>query len=130
PCGGDLQVLSLTISGGGAANGPMTVTDSTKNLGAAVPQSETGFYFSINSTFDANDVFLGSRVVPALGAAATSTAPTQLTVPAGTPPGTYWVGAVADWRATIAESAENNNTRQNSFKVGPDLLVSTLTAPS
>ena len=130
PVGGDLVVTALTISGGGAANGPMTVTDSTKNQGAAIPQSETAFYLSVNSTLDANDVFLGSRVVPALGAAATSTAPTQLTVPAGTLPGTYWVIAVADWRAEIAESAENNNTRQNSFKVGPDLLVSTITAPS
>jgi subtilase family serine protease len=130
PVGGDLQVLSLTIAGGGSANGPMTVTDSTKNQGAALPQSETGFYFSINSTLDGSDVFLGSRVVPALGTGATSTAPTQLTVPAGTLPGTYWVIAVADWRATITESAETNNARPNSFRIGPDLLVSTFTAPT
>ena len=130
PVGGDLVVSNLTVSGGGAANGPMTITDTTKNQGATVPQSETGFYVSINSTFDATDVFIGSRVVPALVPEATSTAPTQLTVPAGTPPGTYWVIAVADWRTALAESAESNNARTYSFRVGPDLIVNTVTAPT
>jgi len=130
PVGGDLQVTSLTIAGGGAANGPLTVTDSTKNQGAGISQSETGFYFSVNSTLDASDVFLGSRVVPALGTAAISTASTPLTVPAGTSPGTYWVIAVADLGTAITESSETNNTRANSFKVGPDLIVSALTAPT
>ena len=127
--GGDLQVFSLTIAGGGAANGPVTVTDSTRNYGAPVSQSETGYYLSINATFEASDVFLGSRTVPALGTSATSTAPAQLTVPAGTAPGTYWIIAVADWRAVIAESVENNNIRPSSFRVGPDLLVNMITAP-
>jgi len=130
PIGGDLVVSTLTMSGGGAASGPMTVTDTTKNQGAAVPQSETGFYFSINSTFEAADVLIGGRVVPALGTGATSTAPTQLTVPAGTLPGTYWVIAIADWTTAITESAESNNTRPYSFRVGPDLIVNTVTAPT
>jgi len=130
PIGGDLVVSTLTLAGGGAANGPMTVTDTTKNQGAAVPQSETGFYFSINSTFEAADLLIGSRVVPALGTGATSTAPTQLTVPAGTLPGSYWVIAIADWRTAITESAESNNTRTYSFRVGPDLIVNTVTAPT
>ena len=108
----------------------MTVTDTTMNQGASVPQSETGFYFSINSTFDASDVFLGSRAVPALGTSATSAATTQLTVPAGTLPGTYWVIAVADWRTALPESVETNNTRANTFRVGPDLIVNTVTAPT
>jgi subtilisin family serine protease/subtilase family serine protease len=130
PIGGDLLVSSLSASGGGVANGPITVTDTTVNQGAPLPQSETGFYFSINSTFDASDVFLGSRPVPALGTSATSTATTPLTVPAGTPMGTYWVIAVADRSLALTESVESNNTRAYSFRVGPDLIVSTVTAPS
>jgi subtilisin family serine protease/subtilase family serine protease len=130
PIGGDLQVSSLSASGGGVANGPINVTDTTVNQGAPLPQSETGFYFSMNSTFDAADVFLGSRSVPALGTSATSTVTTPLTVPAGTPPGTYWVVAVADRNLALAESIESNNTRAYSFKVGPDLTVSSVTAPS
>jgi subtilase family serine protease len=83
----------------------------------------------MNSTFDASDVFLGSRSVPALGTSATSTVTTPLTVPAGTPAGTYWVVAVADRNLALAESIESNNTRAYSFKVGPDLTVSSVTAP-
>jgi subtilase family serine protease len=128
--GGDLLVWSLTVSGGGAANGPITVTDTTRNQGAPLPQSETGFFFSINSSFDAADVLLGSRAVPALATSATSTATTQLTVPAGTPPGSYWVIAVADWRAAVPESSENNNTRMGVIRVGPDLTVSIFAGPA
>ena len=64
---GRLGVSTLTGSGGGAANGSMTVTDTTKNQGATVPQSETGFYFSINSTFEAADLLIGSCVALVLG---------------------------------------------------------------
>jgi subtilase family serine protease len=130
PIGGDLVVSGLTVAGGGAVNGLLTVTDATKNQGGPLPQSETGFYLSINSLLDATDVFLGSRGVPALGTSATSTATTQVTVPAGTPSGTYYVLAVADWTGAILESVESNNTRLSSSRVGPDLVVSTLTAPS
>ena len=129
PIGGDLVVSSLSASGGGAANGPITVTETTMNQGAPIPESETGFYFSINSAFDASDVFLGSRTVPSLGTSATSTATTQLTVPAGTAAGLYWIISVADWRVAVAESYESNNTRAYYFRVGPDLIVSAVTAP-
>ena len=130
PIGGDLQVSSLSTSGGGVANGPINVTDTTVNQGAPLPQSETGFYFSTNSTFDASDVLLGSRSVPALGTSAISTATTQLTVPAGTSVGTYWVIAVADRSLALAESIETNNARAYSFRVGSDLIVSSVTAPA
>ena len=51
-------------------------------------------------------------------------------IPAGTAPGTYWVIAAADWNGTVAESTENNNSRASSLRVGPDLTVPVLTAPS
>jgi subtilisin family serine protease/subtilase family serine protease len=130
PVGGDLQVSSVSVSGGGVANGPLSVTDSTVNQGAPLPPSETGFYWSVNSTFDASDVFLGSRSVPALGTSATSTAMTPLTVPAGTPAGTYYVIAYADRSLALAESVENNNIRAYLVRVGSDLQVTSVTAPS
>jgi subtilase family serine protease len=129
PIGGDLLVSALSLSGGGAGGGPITVTDTTRNQGASVSTSETGLYFSTNASFDASDVFLGSRPVPALGTSATHSATTQLTVPAGILPGTYYIVAVADWRSALTESTENNNTRSSSFRVGPDVIVSVLSAP-
>ncbi len=110
--GGDLVVSALTASATAMLNGPISVTDSTRNQGLApVSESTTAFYLSLNSTFDATDQLLGSRVVGALGASATSTATTTFVVPAGIGAGSYYLIAVADAAGVVAESLENNNTR-------------------
>jgi subtilase family serine protease len=111
------------------ANGPITVTDTTKNQGAvSVQGSVTGFYLSTNSAYDATDVFLGSRVVPSLGPSVTDVGSTQLIIPPGTATGSYNVIAVADMNNAVAESVENNNIRASGdLRVGPDLIVYSLT---
>jgi subtilisin family serine protease len=130
--GGDLIVSALSVPSTAMANGPITVTDTTKNQGAAaVPESVTGFYLSLNGYYEPTDQFLGSRVVNALGLSATNTASTQLTIPTGTAPGIYYVMAVADIGGAVAESLETNNGRNSAgIRVGPDLTVPSLSAPS
>jgi subtilisin family serine protease/subtilase family serine protease len=130
--GGDLIVSAMSAPTTAMANGPITVTDSTKNQGAAaVPESVTGFYLSPNSTYDATDEFLGSRVVQSLAPSGTNTASTALVIPAGKAPGIYYVVAVADMSGAVPESLENNNTRASAgIRIGPDLVVTALTAPS
>lgn len=129
--GGDLVVTALSVPVTGAANGLITVTDTTKNQGlAAVPASQTGFYLSLNALVDASDAFLGSRVAPPLDPSQTTSVSTQVTLPAATAPGTYWLIAAADWNLTVTESTESNNTRASSIRIGPDLTVTVLTAPS
>ncbi len=55
----------------------------------------------------------------------------MLQVPAGTPTGAYYLLAKADAGAAVAESVETNNTRMGSLvRVGPDLTMSALTAPT
>src|SRR6185295_5136673 len=76
------------------------------------------------------DVLLGSRTVPILAPGASSAAPTALTIPPGTAPGTYYVIARADEGALVSETDETNNTRTALVRVSPDLLVSTLAAPA
>jgi subtilase family serine protease len=84
---------------------------------------------SNNSTFDGSDILLGQRPVPALGPGVTSSATTaQLNLPQGTPTGTYYVIARADGTNAIVERSETNNNRSASFKVGPDLIVSGISA--
>jgi subtilisin family serine protease/subtilase family serine protease len=130
--GGDLIVTALSATATGKANGPITVTDTTKNQGTApLPETATGFYLSANSGYNPNDVFLGSRVVGALAPGATGTVSTEFIIPAGTVPGAYYIIGVADWNDAVGESIESNNTRaSNIVYIGPDLVVSTLTAPS
>ena len=130
--GGDLVVSTVSAPVTGIANGPITVTDTTKNQGAAaVPETTTSFYLSANSLYEPTDQFLGSRTVGALGASGTNTFSTQLVVPTGTAPGIYYVIAVADSNNAVSESLENNNTRNSGgVRIGPDLTVTALTAPS
>jgi subtilase family serine protease len=130
--GGDLIVATMSAPSTAMANGQITVTESTKNQGAAaVPESVTAYYLSSNSTYSAGDQLIGSRTVGALGPSTTSTASPQLIIPAGTAPGMYYVIAIADANGVVAESLENNNVKSSAvMRVGPDLIVLPLTAPS
>jgi subtilisin family serine protease/subtilase family serine protease len=130
--GSDLVLTAMTAPVSGSAGGVLTVSDTTKNQGgASAPETATGFYLSANSTFEAADVFLGSRVVSALVAGATQSGSTPVTIPAGTAPGNYYVIGVADWNNTVVESLENNNTRNSSLvRIGPDLMITALTGPA
>ena len=130
--GTDLTVSALTVPAIAGAGSAFSVSDTTKNQGAgAGDASTTRFYLSTNSNLDAADVILGSRTVPPLAAGASDTAATSLTMPAGTATGTYYVIAQADAANAVIETAETNNYRASTaVRVGPDLIVSALTAPT
>jgi subtilase family serine protease len=125
-----LIVLSLTGPPWGGASGSITVNDTTRNqASAAAPASATRFYLSVNGVIDAPDVLLGSREVPALAGATSSSGSTALTIPAGTPSGPYYLIAQADGDQVVAETQEANNTALVFMWVGPDLTVAAVTAP-
>jgi subtilase family serine protease len=129
--GPDLTVSALTVPATAGAGKGITVTDTTKNNGPGdAPASETGFYLSTDLTLDSGDVLLGSREVPALVEGATDTGSASVTVPAGTATGTYYVIAKADADGALTELSETNNTTAKVMKLGPDLIVSSMTVPS
>ncbi len=84
---------------------------------------EIGFYLSADTVFSAtSDVFLGlvtggSLVPSGGGAAGTIHSAPMLTVPAGTPPGNYYLVLIADPRNVVAESDETNNSRALPLRV-------------
>lgn len=129
----DLTVSTVTAPAAAAAGSTIAVLDTTRNQGTvAAPASETGFYLSTNTAFDASDLFLGARAVPVLAAGATSTgSSTTLTLPAATGPGMYYVIAHADWAGEVPETTNSNNARASAaVRVGPDLVVAALTVPA
>jgi serralysin len=109
--GPDLMFSSLSLSPVSLAAGAnLTITDKVTNQGGGVaPPSTTRFYLSTNATLDGADVVLGSRLVPELAVAASSSGSTIVAIPAATVPGTYQVIAQTDGDATVAESVETNN---------------------
>jgi subtilase family serine protease len=129
--GPDLSVSSLTAPAGAGAGAIIIAMDTTKNSGGGYAGlSRTKFYLSADSVLDGSDVLLGRRPVPSLAAGAGSTGTTSLTIPLDTAAGYYHIIAKADGPGLISETNETNNARIVSIRIGPDLIVSSLTVPS
>ena len=116
--------LSLTSVPAGSST---QASSSLYNLGNALASPATvGYYFSANQTLDASDMLLTSTTGTVYGGGnASRYAP--LTVPAGTPVGSYYILFVADYLNQVAESNEANNVAAISVQVVPavvDLLTS------
>lgn len=128
--GPDLVVSALSAPATAAPGGSIVVSDTTANQGAgSAAASRTVFYLSQNALFDPSDVALQGRTVPALEPDAASTASITVTLPAGLGAGSYYLFARADAPGEIGETSEANNQRAALLRVGPDLTVSSLTAP-
>ena len=127
----DLVLTGLTVPSVVAVGGTFDVSDITRNQGTdTAPPSQTSFLLSTNYILDAADTPLGGRAVPELAAGASHPATTSLTVPASVTPGTYVVFAKADGSSQLTETSEANNLRSVSLRIGPDLAVTALTAPT
>ena len=129
--GPDVIVSIFTTPGVAGAGQSVTIGDTTRNQGGgSTPPTVTRYYLSSDALVDAGDVVLGSRAVAALAAGATHAGSLTVTIPAGTPSGSYYFIAKADADNAAAETGEGNNTLYRSVTIGPDLVVSALTMPS
>jgi subtilase family serine protease/subtilisin family serine protease len=129
--GADLRIAWVTGPGAAAVGGTFNVTDATQNAGGgSVESTTTAFYLSTNTTWDAADLLLGSRIVPALAGGATSTIATSLTIPAGTAAGAYYLLARADNAGVVGEANEANNVGSTNLVVGPDMTVFVSATPT
>jgi subtilase family serine protease len=128
----DLVVSAITAPASAAVGSTVAIVETTRNQGTeAAPASETGFYLSTNSTIEPSDVFLGSRMVSALVPGGSEQATSSLVIPESTIPGSYHIIAAADWSGQVEETNNTNNTRTSAtVRVGPDLLVSSVSVPS
>ena len=129
--GPDLVVTVLAVPATTGAGKSITISDTTKNSGAApAGTSTTSFYLSVDAVLDANDVFLGSRTVDSLAAGATQAGSTVLTIPSEVATATYYIIGQADRDNSVSELNESNNTLAKSIKIGPDMTVTVLGVPS
>jgi len=127
-----VSVSAPTSAGAGAG---ISVIETTQNQGTTqtAASTTTRIYFSLDATLDGSDKEIGGRLVPVLNAGSTypGPAPFTFTIPRDTAPGTHYLIAVADVENTVGESNETNNTTTTPIAiVGPDLIVSALSAPS
>jgi subtilase family serine protease len=126
----DLSVASISVPSAGAAGATISVSDTTTNLGQGMaPASTTAFFLSPTATLGAEGVMIGSRAVPALAQGASSTATSPVTIPAGVG-GAFYVIAQANAGASSSAWVGGNNAKSKAITIGPDLTVSSLTAPA
>jgi subtilisin family serine protease/subtilase family serine protease len=112
PATADLAVTSLDDPPATALSGAsIRVTDITRNVGAVTAAaSSTRYYLSLDAVRSAGDVLLiGTRAIPSLAPNAFSTVTVTVTIPSGTPAGTYFLIACADDLSAVNESNETNN---------------------
>jgi subtilase family serine protease len=126
--------FTVTVLSAPANSGPgltIEVSDTTRNQGAGPgAASTTFFYLSSNTLLDSSDTLLGTRDVPALAPGTDSTAITSLVLPSTVAAGTWRLIAKADGPGQIGESTEANNIRTFAIRIGPDLTISSVTAPA
>ena len=128
--GADLIVSAIKAPASPARGSTVTITDTVRNQGTETAgPSTTHLYLSANKTIEADEL-LGSRSVGEIAPALTSTGGTSVTIPAGIPAGKYNIIARADAGEAVAEANEGNNNKFKAVKIGPDLIVKSVTAPS
>ena len=126
-----MMVAALTVPKSGAEGGSLDLIDTTRNQGLGdAPASQTSFFLSRNAILDAADPLLGVHAVEALAPGAASTATTPVVLPMPLEPGTYYLFAKADAPGAMFETNEYNNTKITTIAIGPDLVVTSVTAPS
>jgi subtilase family serine protease len=129
--GPDLDITALSAPAAAAPGQTIVVTDTTKNAGGGqAGPSLTQFFLSANSTVDTSDILLGSRSVPTLAAGASSAGSTSITIPEGTASSAWCLIAKADGEGVLSETSESNNTYPRTLKIGADLDITALSAPT
>jgi len=130
-----MSVVSTTTTTS-LPNGTISVSNTVKNQGTSstIAASVVGFHLSTNTVYgDGDDIVSNTtRSVAALAGNATSAATTSVLVPVATPPGVYYVCAMADINNTVAETDETNNSlcTATTVIIGPDLTFTALTGPA
>ena len=113
--------------------GSFSVTDTVQNIGsAAAAASTTRYYLSTTTSKSGARLLTGSRAVPSLASSATSSGTVTVTVSAGTPGGTYFLLACADYTLVVPETNESNNCKASATQVtvsGPDLVETAVSDP-
>jgi len=114
----DLVVSALTGPATAGAGSAITLNETTGNIGVGpAGGTSTRYYLSTDTSIGTGDVLLGGRSLAGLAPGGSSTGATNVTIPAGTASGSYFIVARADDLNQAFESNEGNNTRAAAITV-------------
>jgi hypothetical protein len=127
--GPDLVMTEVSGQAGASSGGTVTIHNTVATLGGGTYAFDVQFYLSTDNVITSSDRNLGRRTVPSLACGASNTADTTLAIPANLAPGTYYIGAIAMSRPNEINKANNSLAGNQIVITGPDLIMSTLSAP-
>jgi len=114
----DLVISALTPPTTGALGRTIRVSNTVRNQGSAPAGAfRITFYMSPTDPTPGAGTKVGYRDLTGLGAGATSSANTAVTIPTTFTPGPYYLSAVADSGGAVTELDETNNVRTASTAV-------------
>jgi subtilase family serine protease len=128
----DLWVSSVSGPSSATADSGFFVTVTACNQGVASAGSTVELRLSTDSLITSTDPLVGSAPTGMLHPKQCATLQVR-TRPARVADGLWYVGAVVDPDSSVSEGVETNNTRLSTpmaFGSGPDLQVSTVSAPA
>jgi subtilase family serine protease len=110
----------------------MSISYTVKNQGGgSAGASKLRLVYSTNTTISTTDPTISDRDVASLGAGAQVSGSYTWTIPSTVTAASYYIGAIADVNAAVAESNENNQTAYDATATvvssKPDLIVQSVT---
>lgn len=102
------------------AGSPAVVQTTIQNVGLMrAGFSVLGYYLSADATLSSDDLLLAETVTMALAANSSLTSSSEITVPASTAAGPYYLLRVADYLNLVRESNDGNNVWAHQLTVAP-----------
>ena len=109
-------IASSTVSAGGNVNASCKITN---NGNSQAGSSNVGYYISIDTLWDAADVYLTNSAGGTLNGGSFASKSASLTIPAGTPVGNYHILFFADYSLLVTENIETNNVGHLPITITP-----------
>ena len=132
--GADLVMTSVSSAATAVTGGPLAITDTVTNQGSgAIASFYLRYYLSTDATITPSDLSLGYRYLGGLNAGASSPGTTLVTLPTSPLPGSYTLGAIADYNNLRPESNETNNALAGTaltLSPGADLVMTAVSGPA
>lgn len=131
----DLLITSIQSPSPIATGTYVNIQSAVKNQGggASVP-TLVGFYLSLDATITASDIYIGQRSIGSLAAGAINSGTASIYIPPTIQPGTYYLGAIADYKNAQSEISETNNASVSPMSVlvnpGQDFTMTAVSGPT
>jgi subtilisin family serine protease/subtilase family serine protease len=132
----DVDLVMSVVDGPASASvgETVSVSNTVLNQGATGAGSfRVRIYLSTDSEITTGDTYLNWRQISSLSADASSNVSTSVTIPTSLTPGTYYIGAIADYLDTVEETDETNNSlADSSIQIieDVDLVMSVVDGPA